>query len=384
MKKLAIGFLAITLLALFAMPAMAEFQPYGSMRLSLGWWDFDPEDAVGNTADGVNLGVKDRDYETIFEELGNFSRFGAKWSGGDLSGHVEFGISGDGRGGNNAYSRLLYGTWKFNGGSLMVGQNYDPYTFISDQMAPRLSDLGGQRVRDIDAENYFIGYGCLWDSRQPQVKLTLDSGLYLAAIQPDTEDGRLGVDHGDADLPKLCVGWEIKQDNLFLNPGFAYNSIEVSEAGVMDEEDLDSWLLYLNGKFALGSADLKGSVHYGQNLGNFGLWNREAAAYAKIDGNDLEDSDCYGGYIQLAFPLDPATITLGVGYTESENDAYGDGDEDDQMSYFVNAKIPFADNFWVIPEFSYYDHGDDFIEGENNWEDGPTAWFAGALLRMDF
>ena len=372
MKKLAIGFLAITLVALFAMPAMAEFQPYGSMRLAVGWWDVDFNDDA------------DSDYDTIMVELGDFSRFGAKWTGEELSGHVEFGLKGDGRGGNSAYSRLLYGTWKFDGGSLMVGQNYDPYTFISDQMAPRLKELGGNHA-EIDAENYFIGYGCLWDSRQPQVKLTLDSGLYFAAIQPDTDDGGLDVDHGDADLPKLCVGWEIKGDNLFLNPGFAYNSIEASKEGIMEEEDLDSWLCYLNGKFALGPADIKGSIHYGQNLGNFGLWNREAAAYAKVDGDDFEDSDCYGGYIQLAFPLDPATITLGVGYTESENDAYGDGDEDDQMSYFVNAKIPFADNFWVIPEFSYYDHGDDYVEGDvNDWEDGPTAWFAGALLRMDF
>ncbi|MDY6953164.1 MAG: hypothetical protein SWE60_16780, partial [Thermodesulfobacteriota bacterium] len=260
MKKLAIGFLAITLVAFFAMPAVAEFQPYGSLRLSVGWWDTEPNE----TGTGA-------DYNTIVEELGDFSRFGAKWKGEELSGHFELGLKGDGRGSNSAYTRLLYGTWKFNGGTLMVGQNYDPYTFISDQMAPRLKDLGGNHA-EIDAENYFIGYGCLWDSRQPQVKLTLDGGLYLAAIQPDPEDGGIGVDLGEADFPKLCVGWEIKQDNLFLNPGFAWNQIQATEAGVMEEEDLDSWLLYLNGKFALGAADIKGSIHYGQNLGNFGLW----------------------------------------------------------------------------------------------------------------
>ncbi|MDY6989171.1 MAG: hypothetical protein SWQ30_14060 [Thermodesulfobacteriota bacterium] len=377
MKKLGIGFLAITLVALFAMPAAAEFQPYGSMRLAVGWWDFD--DNAGN------------EYDTIMEELGDFSRFGAKWKGEELSGHVEFGLKGDGRGSNSAYTRLLYGTWNFNGGSLMVGQNYTPYTFISDQMAPRLKDLGGNHA-EIDAENYFIGYGCLWDSRQPQIKVTLDSGLYLAAIQPDPEHYNLTVngvpvvvDSGRADLPKLCVGWEIKQDNMFLNPGFAWNQIQATEAGVMDEEDLDSWLLYLNAKLALGPADVKGSLHYGQNVGNFGLWNREGAAYAQLNDtlDGFEDSDSYGGYVQCAFPLDPATITLGVGYTTSENDMLSDGDEDDQMSYFVNAKIPFADKFWVIPEISYYDHGDDVVAGGDT-TDGPEAWFAGALLRMDF
>jgi hypothetical protein len=371
MKKLAVGFLAITLVALFAVPVMAEFQPYGSMRLAVGWWDYEQND--------FGAGADDN---TILVELGDFSRFGAKWKGEELSGHVEFGLKGDGRGSNSAYSRLLYGTWNFNGGSLMVGQNYTPYTFISDQMAPRLDELGGNHA-EIDAENYFIGYGCLWDSRQPQIKVTLDSGLYLAAIQPDPEDGPVDADFGRADFPKLAVGWEIKQDNMYLNPGFAWNQIQATKAGVMDEEDLDSWLLYLNAKLAMGSADIKGSLHYGQNVGNFGLWNREAAAYAQVDGDTFEDSDSYGGYVQVALPVDPATITLGVGYTTSENDMLSDGDEDDQISYFINAKLPIADKFWVIPEISFYDHGDDAVAGDDT-VDGPEAWFAGALLRMDF
>jgi hypothetical protein len=120
-------------------------------------------------------------------------------------------------------------------------------------------------------------------------------------------------------------------------------------------------------------------------VGNFGLWNREAAAYAQPDGSgSFEDSDSYGGYVQVALPIDPATITLGVGYTTSENDLMSDGDEDDQMSYFINAKLPIADKFWVIPEISYYDHGDDAVTGSTDTADGPEAWFAGALLRMDF
>jgi hypothetical protein len=383
MKKFAVSILAMTLIAFFAVPAMAEFQPYGSMRLAVGWWDFEQND-FGAGADN----------DTILVELGDFSRFGAKWMGEEVSGHFELGLKGDGRGSNSAYTRLLYGTWKFNGGSLMVGQNYTPYTFISDQMAPRLKELGGNHA-EIDAENYFIGYGCLWDSRQPQIKVALDSGLYLAAIQPDPEsynllagpDTMVDVDYGRADFPKLCVGWEITQDNLFLNPGFAWNQIQATEEGVMDEEDLDSWLFYVNGKFAMGPADLKGSFHYGQNVGNFGLWNREGAAYAQIDssGTSFEDSDSYGGYVQVALPIDPATITLGVGYTTSENDMLSGGDEDDQMSYFINAKLPLADNFWIIPEISFYDHGDDAVFGEDaDTEDGAEAWFAGALLRMDF
>ncbi len=378
MKKLAIGLLAITLTVCLAVPAMADFHPYASLRLITGWYDVDEEDTglIDTTDD-------------LFWELGNFSRFGAKFSSGDLSGHVEFGIKGDGRGANDTYDRLLYGTWKFGGGSLMIGQNYTPYTFISSQIAPRLdlrtntppfssrTDPDRGTGRDIDAENYFIGYGCLWDSRQPQIRVKLDNGFYVALVQPETSNlGLAGADI-ESNLPKMVIGYEFKTEGLMLNPGFGYNTFDV-DAGAFDET-VDCWLLYLNGKAGLGMADLQWSIHYGQNLGNYGIWSREDAAYAVRDGNDIEDSDCYGGYVQVAFPIDPATITLGVGYTQSENDALLDGDEDEQMSYFVQAKYPVCDNFWVVPEFSYYDHMEDAAGN-----DEPTSWFAGLMWRMDF
>jgi len=396
MKKIAVSLLVLTLAVFLAVPAMAEFEPYASLRVITGWYDVDDEDALGAS----------KTTDDLFWELGNFSRFGAKFISGDLSGHVEFGIKGDGRGANDTYDRLLYGTWKFEGGSLMVGQNYTPYTFISAQIAPRVDlhtrDSKAGTARDIDGENYFIGYGCLWDSRQPQIRVKLDNGLYVALIQPEKSSAgdlnaafvNAGVDPGDvdveSDLPKMVIGYEFKTEGLMLNPGFGYNTYEVDTEKVGDE-DIDSWLLYLNGKAGLGMVDLQWSIHYGQNLGDYGLWSREDAAYAQFEADgDIEDSDCYGGYVQVAIPIDPATITLGVGYTQSENDEMivydpktkkyiRDDDEDEQMSYFVQAKIPVTDNFWVVPEFSYYDHMEDATG-----EDEPTSWFAGLMWRMDF
>jgi hypothetical protein len=127
---------------------------------------------------------------------------------------------------------------------------------------------------------------------------------------------------------------------------------------------------------------VKFSVHYGQNLGEygFGLVNREEAANPNIDPvtADIEDSDCYGGYLQVAFPIDPATITLGWGYVQSENDVTGP-DEDEQMSYFAQVKIPIADTFYVVPEFSFYDQMEDA-----HGCDETEAYFIGLMWRMDF
>jgi hypothetical protein len=364
MKKIAVSLLAVTLALFLALPATAEVTPYGSMRLLTGWYTLDYA-ASGMDDDG-----------DVYWELSNISRFGAKFKTGDISGHVEFGLTGA-ESGNNTYDRLLYGTWDFGGGSLMVGQNYPPYTMISAQIAPRVR-LGGT-PGDYNAENTFIGYGALWEARKPQVRLTIDSGFYVALIEPESGEPMGAPGGGDADvtIPKLCVGYDYKTEGLSLNGGVAYNTYDY-KVGTFDES-VDSYLIYVNCKAPVGMVDLQASIHYGQNLTDFGLWHRENAAQATVVSNDVEDSESYGGYVQVAIPIDPAKITLGYGYVRSENDDGWGDDTDAQQSFFVNAKVPLADTFFVVPEFSYYDQMDDATGAEED-----DAWYLGLLWRMDF
>lgn len=366
MKKFGVSLLAVSLVVFFAVPAMAEFNPYGSIRIGTFWQNVDPN------VDGVD------DDSDLVMPLGNYSRFGAKGQVGDISGHVELGLKGA-EDANNVYQRLLYGKWDYGGGTLLVGQDYCPYTHISAQVAPGYYDL----------ENYFIGYGCLWNSRQPQIRLNMENGFYAALIRyekpenvtVDAANAELGVTDAetDATLPKLCVGYDLKLEGISLNSGIAYNTIEVSSEAGDWCEDIDSYLIYVNGKAALGPADLKFSVHYGQNLSDFGITNRGTTAGAMVDvAGDIEDSDCYGGYLQAAFKVDPATITVGYGYTQSENDEAGK-DADEQSSYFVNAKFPVADTFFIVPEFSYYDGMEDATGAADE-----DMWTMGLLWQMNF
>lgn len=382
MKKIAVSLLAVTLALFLAVPAMAQFEPYGSVRLGVFWQTYTPSDYM--EAFGAD------DDSDLVMELGNYSRFGAKLMTGDIAGRVEFGILGDT---DKVYSRLLYGTWDFGGGTLLVGQDYNPYTNISAQVAAApIKDpfdvfWGTSQYNDLD--NGFIGYGALWDSRQPQIRLDMANGLYVSVIQPETPqyvtrtmvNFVAGVNDAETDviLPKVCVGYKYKAEGISLNPGVAYNTIEVASEAADFSEDIVSYLVYLNGKAALGPADLQWSIHYGQNLADFGLKGREIAAGALVDVNgDIEDSTCYGGYLQVAFPVDPATITLGYGYTQSENDEWGD-DADAQSSYFVNAKIPLSTTFFVVPEISFYDGMDDFDGDEED-----DVMLAGVKFQMDF
>ena len=406
MKKIAVSLLALTLAVFLAVPAMAEFEPYAEVKLITGWSDIQGNDAEpGKSLGGTEYPYTQRDDEDLAWDLCDFSVFGAKFKTGDLGGHVEFEVFGshDGTGAhdNAVEIALMYGTWDFAGGTVKVGQDYAPYTFKSAQIAPNpLRQALGLAEREIDGQNRFIGYGCLWDWYEPQIELRLDNGFYVALIQPEVVDEADMADimnsvlgpgtfqeenvDVDTDIPKIVVGYEFKTEGLMLNPGFAYHICEYTDKSNDWDADIDSYLLYLNTKVDVGPATVQGSFHYGENLGNFGLENREAFAYAMAEaGGDIEDAVSYGGYIQVAFPVDPVTITLGYGYTRSETDSnaieteYG-GDTDEQQSYFVQAKIPIAETFFIVPELSYFDMMDigDYDE--------PEAWFAGIMWQMDF
>ena len=408
MKKIAVSLLALTLAVFLAVPAMAEFEPYAEVKLITGWTDIQGNDAETGEPLAA-MGYTQEDDEDLAWDLCNFSVFGAKFKTGDLGGHVEFEVFGSNEGDhhdNAVEIALMYGTWDFAGGTLKVGQDYAPYTFKSAQIAPNplvgqgLSQLAaGLGAREIDGHNRFIGYGCLWDWYEPQIELKLDNGFYVALIQPEVVDEtamaeiiNLGAGAGtvtdldaDTDIPKIVVGYEYKTEGLMLEPGIAYLTTEYEDDAKNWDDDVDSWLVYLNGKVDVGPATVQGSFHYGENLGNFGLEGREALAYAMAEtGGGIEDSTSYGGYIQVAFPVDPVTITLGYGYTRSETDSeaienlFGGNDTDDQQSYFIQAKIPIADTFFIVPEISYYDMM------EIGDYDEPEAWFAGIMWQMDF
>jgi hypothetical protein len=387
MKKLGLGVLVLTLAVFLAVPAMAEsITPYASMRLGTFWSHTEYNDA------GPVLGEDDDSDLNI--DLADISRFGAKGQVGDISGRVELGLrhssnaagydtaaAADGSSAKphynrHVYTRLLYGTYKMNSATLLVGQNYTPPTFPSAQQGPGVFNL----------QNGNIGTGCLWDRRWPQLRVTLDNGFYVVAAEAyagTSVSGAaappLGLTGGDYDveLPKMFVGWDFKREGLYLGPGFGYQTMTLNDVSGV-EEDVDAWLAFLKGKVALGAVDLQFSVHYGTNLNDFGILGRGSSVAVLDADGDVEDATSYGGYIQAAFKVDPATITVGWGYANDDNDVLGD-DADEEWNGFINCKIPIADTFFIVPEFNYWDGMDD-----QNGNEDPDMWHAGILWQMDF
>jgi hypothetical protein len=398
MKKLGITVLALTLAVLLAAPAMAaSITPYASMRLGTYWVDHDFEDYPPTW-------TNDDDDEGLLFDIADIARLGFKGQVGDIFGHVEVGLTGDenrteydggsakfdqglGVGENEVYTRLLYGKWDFGGGTLTVGQDYTPVTWTSDQQGPGIFD--DVNAQSYDVQNAFIGVGCLWDSRRPQIRLNLDNGFYFALIQPEDEDPPGGAIGSDVDCtwPKVVTGFDFKGEGYHLRPGVAFQTYEIDTIA-SDDEDIDSWFFFLHGKVDMGAVTFKFTGHYGENLDNYGITGRTnpyaagidaSSAFVQADGS-VEDAECFGGFIQAAIPVDPCTVSFGVGYSSSENDDVSMFDhEDELMGYFVNCKIPIADSFTATPEFTYWDG----MENEAGCDD-PNHWALGITWQMDF
>ncbi|MBV5341748.1 MAG: hypothetical protein J0665_19705 [Deltaproteobacteria bacterium] len=336
-------------LAALAVPAMAEMTPYGSMRFQTFY----------RTADPV-VGSSDTD---LTWDLAANARLGVKGTTGNIGGVVEMGfVSGD------LKTRLMYGTYKTSLGTLLIGQDYSNNWMTSAQVD--LNDKG------------FSGYGALDNSRQPQVKFTMNNGLYFAGIKPTVAATTTTTDY-DSILPELNVGYKGKAGNFDYNAGVLFQTFDYKTATL--DETVNSYLVYFGGKMAAGPASLQFNLGYGQNTGDMSI-ARDARSLTtalplvtnKFIVASAADTTSIEGFIQAGYKLsDMVSLYAGVGYAADDSDVYADAD--DKMAFFVNAPITVAKGFTVVPEFSYYDQ-----MKNSAGADERTDYSVGAKLQMDF
>ncbi len=346
-------------LTTMALPAFAETSLYGSARVATFWNTEQPLQAVGAAKPDTNTDFDLRNQ--------NNSRFGVKASEGNLAGRVELGIGtpGLGTGGNTTvYTRLAYGTCKFDLGTLLVGQNFTPYDFVSQQVA--LDDTGN------------TGYGRLYDGRQPQLKMTLNNGMYLAAIRPG---GNAAVyTASETFLPKLNVGYEGKAGTVAYGGGVVGQVYKLSSA----DKQIVSAMGYVHGVVPAGPASIAFNLGVGQNLGEMGL---AEGATASVAGTNVQNNFTVSAMVQGTFTAsEMVKINVGLGYvTTSGKTAVTSASttswskDDNKMAAFINAPIMLAKNVSVTPELTYIDQLD-----EKNGNKGAKNYIYGAKWQMDF
>jgi hypothetical protein len=355
MKKFTILIAVLAMIAM-AMPAAADPQWdfYGSARVATFWADTDLPDGV------LTLGGDDDDADTVWAVQGN-SRIGANVKVSDtLSGRFEYG--------SGPNLRLLYGTWNFGAGSLRAGQMYTPLTkLISNQVFASDNDL--------------VGVGGLYTGRQGGLMLTVGDfklGLYTPAGQT------LGA-VGDIDyiIPKIEVSYHLALGKAYIDFVGAYQTYDVETVG--NDFDVDSWILGMGAGVNLGTFYIKSTGYYAENLGNYGNGMFNIASGTSNDsavlvGTSVEDNETWGVVLVAGAKVsDMVTVEGGFGYVEAESDLAGTQD-DDAMSYYVNASITLAPGVLMVPEVGVLDGAD----GRVNGTDGQKTTYFGVKWQINF
>lgn len=363
MKKLFILFVAVAMVAAFTVPAMAEaeWNFYGSARMTTFYVDDDPD----------TIGV-DSDKGTVWAQQGN-SRIGAKVKFNDeIGGRFEMSDSFG--------KRLLYGTYNFGGGELLLGQSYTPTTyFYSNSVYNGDGDL--------------LNLGQFYEGRQPMIQVKFPFGLKVALVKPTAgtyvQDTAAGVFPWDPDvvtnydtdvtLPKIELSYKFKTDVFFVDVFGGYQTFDLESNVVgLKDTDITSTVYGVGGGANIGPVYFKLGAHKGENLDDFaGLWHQVGGdAGATIDPatGKVTDNDAMGYLAVVGFKAgDAATIEAGYGYQEYDSNSKAVGaQEDEAVQYYVNATINITKGFFIVPEIGLIDRKQSAVKGA---EEGDITYF---------
>jgi hypothetical protein len=368
--------MAISLVCVFTVPAMADAD-----------WDFYGSARMATFRENTDVAANKDQSLTDWDLQGN-ARIGArvKMNDNGIGGRFEYG--------SGPNLRLLYGTWNFGPGTILVGQDYTPTTFWPS------NQVWG-------SDNDLIGAGDPYDGRQPQIALKV-AGFELALIKPNTSDippGYTvtepsvsvvtinGVDYNvvsqapqqtgsvETTFPKIAANYKFKTDMFYVNGFAGYNSFIIENRYGRDET-FNSGLLGVNFGVTPGPFYFKSTLYYAMNPVEYGLLDLGSAisvrvAFDNAGNTTVDDVKSWGILGVVGFAInDMLSLEAGWGMTEYELDVSGSSSSTD-MSYYANAVINLAPGFFVVPEIGMVDRED--IGSNNN-----DTFYFGAKWQINF
>lgn len=340
MKKLSVVLLTLVLAAAWTATAFAEAKPYASIRFQTMYTSF--EDSVASSAD-----VSDLRFGLLHTGT---SRVGVKFKVSDeVSGLVELRLF-DSDNSNTVGLRHAFGKYDFGAGTLLIGQTWMPYSVFFPQV---YDDTAG--LRQGSAAN-----------RAAQVRLTLDAGVYIALI-----DNTAGTTDDDVEIPEIAIGYKGKAGNVGFGIHGAYVSVDDTGA---DEE---GYAVMGDITAKLGGVKLMARAFFGEDVNRL-----TGGGFALSTGTTSGDLDSYGVIASATFyPSDKIAVTVGGAYNETEASA---GDDNNELTLWVNAPIKVTKGFTIVPEIAYVDALDVAgIGGASTTNGADNALFVGAKWQFD-
>ncbi|MBU5613030.1 hypothetical protein [Geomonas azotofigens] len=393
MKKMNIAAMTCAAALACSAPALAiDLNGYGNIKLGTFW--------TQNSFYSPATGAARHDSDFSLDNFGD-SFVGVKVKEGEYSGVAEVGLYNPKAYSKGVEVRLLYGEWDFGEGKLRIGKTPSPYVFRSQQVW--------------DSDGGFNGYGSLWDGRYANIKVTMNNGFYVDAMQPRVGNqannttnvspnadvtaaySQTGNSYAatytdyDTMLPKMVVGYEGKLNNWSYGGGVAGNWYKVTSStnnSTPVKHDIYSYLAFFHGKVDLAPVELSYNVFTGQNTGDLmstatgnGIGNTLAnpgqANGAYYDTLHGKNSHTYGGFGQVGYRAsDRAMLYAGASYVIDDNPiAHADA----RMASFVNLNYALGKHINIVPEIDYLN---DFKNSLGQKE--PRSLIAGAKWQMTF
>jgi len=357
MKKLVI------LTAVFAMvfggtALAADWNFYGSSRMEL----FSDSQSKDLAANPLTNGSDNR--TTVFDQQTN-SRIGANVSAGDVGGRFEYGT------GVNV--RLLYGTWNFGSGELLVGQEYTPTHY----------GLSNQAVDPFGGDNGLARFGAPF-SRLDAIQLKF-GGFKIAAVQgsataPTDAAGNFGRANVRVTLPKIEAAYNGAFGPVKLHVSGGWNSVDFYN-GADQTQAVTSMVGQVMAKYSGGPFMVGGSFMYGINMGNYG-WNAGpmGANTAVWTGTELKDTTTMGFTLVAGFTFsDMVGLEAGMGYIVNSYDSSVSSNDDPAMTYYVQVPLTLADGVFIVPEIGIFD----YMENAAKTKEGNQL-LIGAKFQINF
>ena len=397
MKKLFILVLALVM-AFAALPAFAQDKAdwafYGSVRMWTAWESVDSDTPVqlsnagffpvaSTAARAITYGGEAKGDDELGWLLQSNSRVGANVKWGNVGGRFEYGHT------STTNLRLLYGTWNFGSGTLLVGQDYGPYFYL----VSGLCGPGG-------AECNGIGFGSIYSGRNPQLKLifggfqvALASPSTTASFQPTTttpltpqtllltNNQTAFAPDLDRTLPKIEASYTFNAGpGQFFIGGVWNQYTEVyNVAGAERENDVNGWALGAGTKLAFGPFYVNATFQYATNPNNSG--SGPATLYPSVQlynpaTDQSEDADYLAAQLILGFKLtDSMVLEGGIIWQNGQIDSDDVNVDQTTWTYYIGLGWSPVKNVFIVPEFGIVDYNKLELEDEDDVSYGKLTWF---------
>lgn len=364
MKRLLAISLAVAMVAMFAGTAMADF--------SMGIMSYTDIGYIHQNDDRTGTGS---DKTSAFVDEAHHSRLYGKFSNENMSGYLEIGMGDNdstyakSNRAENVNFRKLYGDYKI--GNLTITAGHTEPLGAARYNASQLLGLEQGHI-------IMMGFGNLYQ-RTTQVNLEYRAGILYLGVGANGTNwiGLQGQEYAPTWAWTGVAGIRTKMVWATLGGMIAYNATDDEPAGA--DDSVTAWEINLPIDLKFGMLEARIHPYYGQNVANLGYGFMDAANKVQIDAaGKTEDTDCYGGYVDVTIGGDPFELHLIGGISIADNDLY----EKEQQRWGLVARGAWkvAKNFTLSPEFGYYDYG----KNTADTVDLGSEWLAGFQFQFIF